>query len=573
MSAADVEVEFGAEKFDVVATVKNVSSVAAENVEVTLFYNGVIATQTIEALAADAETTVTFADVANPFTKAGDYTMYIQAPKAQAEVKITVKPEAVEEVVDLAITEVIGTIELANETSNVRVTVQNNGNVDITDATVTLKAGEKVLGTATVSAKAEETGFCMIAVASEGLEAGELAVTATVEVEGDATPEDNTLAATLTVKESPVAEPTFSITAENVTVPFGAESYDIVAVITNTSEVDAQGLTVKLLKGITVIMEETLDIELKAGESYTKTYTFYPSEEDFGTTATYYVQAGEGEGQAQAEVTVTFEEEPAAEVYDLAVTSISGELSLDLEKNHLYVYVENKGNMDATVYNSVLELYFQSKNSGSVMDSFPIALAAGESKLFTFDIDTEDLNAGEMKFVVQVDFLSNIEDANPEDNRLEKTYTIEAAKPELSFTVDATTTVDAESLDVKVTVTNSEKTDAENVVVTVYDNAGAKLGETTIAALAAGAEETVVITVDKTYSEAGTVKNELQVTVSGVEGSKWVNVTVTETTTAIQAVYAKYGKDAQIYSITGKKVNDVRRGYVYIINGKKVVIK
>ena len=56
---------------------------------------------------------------------------------------------------------------------------------------------------------------------------------------------------------------------------------------------------------------------------------------------------------------------------------------------------------------------------------------------------------------------------------------------------------------------------------------------------------------------------------------KWVGVTVTDDplVVGITAVKAQLGQNVKGYTLGGQKVNDVRKGQVYIINGKKVVVK
>jgi hypothetical protein len=566
VSAADVEVEMGAEKFDVVATVKNITAIDAANVTVQLFYNGVIAEQTIAALAGNTETTVTFADVENTFTKADTYAMSVMVNgKAVGTVNIIVKEAAVEPVVELAITGITGTLSTTAETNYLTVSVENRGNVDVTDAAVSVKIGEKEY-TGTVSAKAGTepgTGICSIAVPGADLAEGDVDVVATVTVEGN-TSEAYTMTKTFTVAGTPVAEPEFSVTAEAVTVPFGAESFEIKATVKNTSEVAANGLTVKLLQGATTVEEKTLNITLEAGQetevSFTVTGSFTA-----GTTATYYVQV---DGKAQAEVSVTFEAEPVEQYIDLAVTAISGTLSLDVENNPLTVSVQNNGTVD--VNNATVTVTIGEKQYTGTVN-----VKAGDepgTAICTVNVPAADLTAGELTVVATVTAEGEADDKLG-DNSLTKNYTIAAAAAELSFTVEAAAgTLDA-TIPVKVTVSNSEKAAAENVAVTVYDANGNKLGEATIAAIAAGDEATATINIENTYTAAGEYRNALQVTVAGVEGAKWVTITITEGTVGIAALKAVYGENVQIFTLSGKKVNDVRRGIVYIVNGKKVVIK
>ena len=108
---------------------------------------------------------------------------------------------AVVEVKDLAITQVsCNDIDLAEQSHFVTVVVVNNGNVDIENAPVSIKAtiggDEKVIGTDVISAKAGtegNTGSVNVSINTGGMTVGSLTMTISVEVEGDATPDDNTM--------------------------------------------------------------------------------------------------------------------------------------------------------------------------------------------------------------------------------------------------------------------------------------------------------------------------------------------------------------------------------------------
>ena len=146
-------------------------------------------TKTIESLAAGVTTNVTFT-VSDILEAGKTASYYVQvANQVQDDVTVSFLEEPVLDVYDLAITTVQGCIYLDLETNYVTVFVENKGNVDIVDATVTLTAGDKVIGTGLVSARAGEernTGFCSVEVDTEGLVSGDLEVTATVTVEGEA---------------------------------------------------------------------------------------------------------------------------------------------------------------------------------------------------------------------------------------------------------------------------------------------------------------------------------------------------------------------------------------------------
>ena len=72
----------------------------------------------------------------------------------------------------------------------------------------TINDVEQVLGTNTVSAKAGYTGLASVTLDTTGLTVGTLTLTIAVDVEGDATPADNT-----TTKEVTVADTTSGIAA------------------------------------------------------------------------------------------------------------------------------------------------------------------------------------------------------------------------------------------------------------------------------------------------------------------------------------------------------------------------
>ena len=564
VTAENVTVPFGATNFEIKATVTNTSAIDAQNVEVKLTkgIDPVGEPQVIETLAGGAsqELTFTVTDVV-----AGTYYVNVANNKAIAEVVVTIEDEPVTPVVEVALTQINlagGQIDLAAE-NVATVWVENTGNVDA-EATIALTLNGTAVGEPqTITVKAENNGYASFTLPTEGLVAGEKAtVVATVTVA------DNTAQKTTETKEydivdsSVVTEPTFSVVAEDVTVPFGAESFDIVATITNNSEVTANGLTVTLKKGITEVETKTLNVILAPNESTTVTFTVSEIGEA-GKTATYYVQAG----KALDEVIVTFAEETKPEVVDLAITGISGTLSLDIETNYLMVFVENKGTVDVT--GATVTLTAGETQLGTATVS---AKANGGTGFCSIAVPASALTVGEFEVTATVTAEGEAE-ATLEDNTMKKTFTVYAPTPELSFTVEATAGTQDANIPVKVTVKNSEKAAAENVVVAVYDANSQKLGEATIDDLAAGAEKTVTINVENTYTAAGTYRNVLQVTVTGVEGAKWTDVIITEGTVGIAAIKAVYGENVQIFTVNGQKVNEVRKGGLYIINGKKTVIK
>lgn len=469
VAAENVTVAYGAESFAIKATVKNTSEVEAKNVVVKLTQNAqnIVDPVTIETLAAGAEQEVTFT-VAGPFTAGTTARYYVQvgdeflANKAQQEVTVTFEAQAVTPVYDLAIDYIQGSIDLAYESANISVAVKNNGNQDITDAAVKLTVGTTDYEN-TVSVTAGETAYAIFTVATEGLTAGIISVTASVTVENDAT-DDNTKTQEIEVKAAPVPEATFSVTADNVTVAYGAEYFEIKAVVKNTSEVNATDVEVRLLNGITEVATTTIS-ELNAGAEQPVVFQIEPTAEApfvAGTTATYYVQAA---GKEQAEVTVTFEPESVPEVKDLAVTSITGTIDLNPEiDDFVSVQVMNNGTVDITDANVTIKI------NNTVVGTGTVSANAGETgfKTIYIDITTLTLQAGNIDVTVEVEVEG---DATPDDNTMTATLTVK------------------------------------------------------------------------------------------------------DTTTGIAAIKAQYGENVQIYTLSGRRVNNVVKGQLYIINGKTVMVK
>ena len=563
IAAEPVEVEFAAESFSVVATLT--SDIDAADVEVQLFYNQTIATQTVSFTAGEP-VTVTFEGVANPFTKAGEYTMYIIAGKATGEVAVTVKDAPVEEVIDMAITAIQGLsqIDLTKE-NKVTVWYENKGTVDMENVTIMFSVNDNAQEQV-VSCAAGKNGYVefTIDVADfEPAEDVEAELIAWVNVEGDADNSNDKVTKIVPVinGEQPVTE--YAVTAENVTVPFGAESFEIVANVTNTGETDDE-VTVMLLKGAEIVAAET--VILNIGESTTVTFTIEAPEEGFeaGKTVMYYVQAANN----QAEVEVTFEGEPVEETIDMAITAIMGLTQIDLTKENVaQVWFENMGTKD--LENVVVML---SINDHAYEQT--VSVAAGRNGYVEFTIPTDIFEPAEDTEAELIAWVNVEGDVDNSNDKVTKTVPVVNGVAELSFTVeDVVATINAASFDVNVVVANNGNGEAKDVEVKIYDENGAELAATTIASIAAGAEETVTITINKTYTEVGTFKNQLQVWVKGVEGVKWVAVTVKDTATAIQAIRAQYGENVQIFTLGGQKVNNVQKGQVYIINGKKVTVK
>ena len=558
ITAQPVEVEFGAEKFDVTAMVKNTTTIDATNVEVQLFYNQVLATQTIETLAGGAEAPVAFTDVQNPFTKAGEYTMYIIANKAQAEVKITVKPQAVEEKMAVELTQVNlsnGHIDLAADSNPVTVWVENKGTMDA-DAKIAVTLNGAAAGEAqTVNVKAGKNGYATFFLNTEGLVAGEKAtIVATVAVEGNTSEKVSETKEYDIVNSAVATEPVFTITAQPVEVEFGAEKFNVVATVKNITEIAAENVEVQLFHNAVIA---TQTITTLAGNAETQV-TFENVANPFTTAGEYtmYVLAP----KAQGEVKITVKPEPVAEKVDLAVSAIQGTLSLEQETNYLTVFVDNLGTVDATA--AVVTL----KHGEKVLGTGTVSPRAGKSAFCTINVAAADLAAGEFEVTATVEAEG---DADLTNNTLSKTYTIAGKQAQLSLGAKVERTETGFNVTVKV-ANSSADVDAEDVLVVLYSEEGAEIDKQTIAKVAAGTAENAVFTLDPAY--AG--KN-IQIFTKGVE-VLWLKIedgNEIDNTNGIKAVKAQFGENTSIYTINGAKINSINKAGIYIVNGKKVVIK
>ncbi len=143
----------------------------------------------------------------------------------------------------------------------------------------------------------------------------------------------------------------------------------------------------------------------------------------------------------------------------------------------------------------------------------------------------------------------------------------------LSFEAEAFVLRGTNRYEVKVTVTNeSTNVDAENVKVSVYTENVQLLNSTTIKKIAAESSESVVVA--GTTEAAMDEGTKLQVFVEGVETSQWITVSLTDNlTTAIETVKAQMGENTRIFTLGGQQVHQVQKGSVYLINGKKVMVK
>ena len=670
VTAENVTVAYDATSYSVTAHVTNTSEVDATGVEVKLYNSGTVMAQTSVDVPAGQTVDATLTVENGPFA-AGRTQMQIVAGNASQWIWVVVEEAPVVDVIDLAITDIAGTIELGKDENTVRVSVQNNGNVNITDAVVTLTAGEKTLGTATVSAYPGRPGFCSVSVDKTGLEAGELEVTATVTVEGDENPDDNTLTQTIEVVAAPAPVASFELTAQDIEVEFAQETIQAVVNVKNTSEVAAENVELHLWYNGTIA---TATIEaLAAGETKAATFSFA---NPFTKAGTYEVQALTADNKYGCKFNITVKEAPVTPVIDMELTAIQGLEKIDLTKeNKIQVWYKNNSNVDVETATISVKL------NDTALDAQTISNVKVEGTGWVeFVLPTTGLTAGTNAKVVAEIAAQN--DVNAENDKLEKEYEVIDGVPAVAtFTVsvdDVEVEFDAEQADVLVKVKNTSEVAATEVVVDIY--LGTKvIARETVDNIAANEEKEVTLSIllkdmqvaPGTYELQAVVNNaastffnltvkpepvvpvvDLEITsISGsidlsaetnfltvfienkgnvdireadltlttgetVLGSATISarageegntgfasvqvdhstlqvgeievtakvqvgenvfeytetVTVTNTT-SIMAVKAQLGENAEVYTIDGQKVNSLKKGGLYIVNGKKMLVK
>jgi hypothetical protein len=556
ITAEDITVAYGEATFSLEAQVTNTSTVDATDVKVYPFFNVALEEEaTTFNLKAGATKPVAFT-LPVPENAAGKtLTYYVMAPKAAAAVNVTFEAAPVEENIEVALTTIqgISNINLAEGAYNtVSVWAENTGNTDA-DVQFALTLNGTAVGEAqTVKIAAGRNGNASFALPTEGLVAGEIAtVVATITVAGNKS-EATTITREYNIINSDIAtEATFSIQAENVEAFLG-DAITVKMNVKNTSTVDAQNVEVKIVKGLNTIATKTIDALAAGAETEVVFEIPAVGVSTIATTAgTYELQAIVADMAADY-FTVTLKDK-VTEVIDLAVTAISGTLSLNVETNYLTVFVQNNGTVDVTDADLTLTA------GETVLGTAKVTVKAGQSTFTSIAVPASALTVGEFEVTATVTVEWDVDQSN---NTMTKTYTI--AAPEAELTLSASSIIVDEGIKVTVTLTNGSEWEANNVVVKLYTENSVQLGEETIATIAANSSESVDFIIGNEYEG-----KKLQVWTKET-GVKWITV---DTTVGIHNINAMINNGSKIYTIDGNKVNSVSKAGLYIVDGKKMMVK
>ena len=333
-------------------------------------------------------------------------------------------------VFDLAVTAIEGSIDLALGENSLTVKVKNNGNQDISDATLTLTAGELVLGTTTITVVVGEEGSFVVPVSTEGLLDGNIEVTAQVTVDDDATPDDNTLTETVTVIPVPIPDVfDLAITAIEGSIDLALEENSLTVKVKNNGNQDISEATLTLTAGELMLGTTTITVVVgEEGSFVVPVSTEGLVDSNIEVTAQVTVADEATPDDNTLTETVTVIAVPIPDVFDLAVTAIEGSIDLALEENSLTVSIKNNGNQDisdATLILTAGEL---------VLGTTTITVSAGEENSFVVPVSTEGLVDGDINVTA---LLTVADDATPDDNTLILVITVMPAPDPIPTAVAA----------------------------------------------------------------------------------------------------------------------------------------
>jgi subtilase family serine protease len=145
---------------------------------------------------------------------------------------------------------------------------------------------------------------------------------------------------------------------------------------------------------------------------------------------------------------------------------------------------------------------------------------------------------------------------------------------------DAIVTVIVKNISEDSRATSDEQLKAENIVVHLYID-GVEVATSKAFSLYKGADAHAYLAIDRKYLTSEEVILTARVTADkdGNESNDWseeLPIQVSGVVTGIDSILARFGQNAQVYTLDGKKVdlsNGMLKKGLYIINGKKTAIK
>ncbi len=262
--------------------------------------------------------------------------------------------------------------------------------------------------------------------------------------------------------------------------------------------------------------------------------------------------------------TVTFTRKEATASFELTAQPI--EIQLPAETATAVVNVRNSSLVDAT------DVKVNLWNNGVIATQTIASLPAGASQTVTFEFANPFQTAGD--YSMQALTADNMYGCYID-------VTVLAAPEEeiADVTIDEIADIEAttdEEVTISATVRNLSSDSAiKDVIVMLFKDTDEVGKSALIEEIAAGEESTVEFHLG--MLAAGTYLYTLQIlSEDGNADNNMQSLTVTVTdsaTTAIRSVGSHCGSSTQVVTISGKRTHNVRKGNVYIINGRKVVVR
>ena len=254
---------------------------------------------------------------------------------------------------------------------------------------------------------------------------------------------------------------------------------------------------------------------------------------------------------------------PAVATFTVSVADV--EVEFDAEQADVLVKVKNTSEVNATEV--VVDIYLGTKViARNTIDN----IAANEEKEVTLSILLKDMQVAPGTYELQAVV-----------NNAASTFFNLTVKPEpvvpvvdLEITsISGSIDLSAETNYLTVFIENKGNVDIREADLTLTTGETV-LGSAKISARAGEEGNTgfASVQVDQSTLQVGEIEVTAKVQVGENVFEYTETVTVTNTT-SIMAVKAQLGENAEVYTIDGQKVNSLKKGGLYIVNGKKMLVK
>ncbi len=400
------------------------------------------------------------------------------------------------DVTDVAITDVSAPPSVTlGDTANVSVTVQNQGNQDVTGVDVSLTASNGAVSPSpqTVDLVAGQVTVLNFAWNTTGIAPGDQTLTASHDLADDDSSDDSASTTSTVV----VAVIDAAITDVSAPASVAQNDEALVSVtVDNEGNQDVTGVNVSLTTTSGAIFGSPQSVDLLAGQSTVLNFTWDTTgaAEGLQTLTATHDLADDDPSDDSGSTTSTV----VAVVTDLAITDVSAPASvIEGDGAAVSVTVENQGNQGVAGVDVSL-----ATTGGSIIGSpQSVALVAGQSTVLNFTWDTTGAAAGVQTLTATHD----LADDDPSDDSGSTTSMVVAAVTDLAITDVAApaSVVQGDAAFVTVTVVNEGNQGVTGVNVSLTTTGGSIIGSPQNIDLGVGGVALLVLTWDTTGSPLG----------------------------------------------------------------------